>query len=599
MVKIGLVSWKQGGGTNDYVKPAKQPWLKGVKIVQKGQYKGLIPFEKALQAALLYKYDDVEVNFINKFDEKLLEKNDVNFLVSLNLLAAWEKSDAEYKRVEKLMQKPSLNFYPNLKEQFFLFDKGDYLEYYQKKGIPIAPTFVVRDDRNPEKILAKVRKEGWKSFVLKPHRAYANIGIGKFDVNDGAEKEVSKFLTKNKKFPAFVCQEVMNGFAKFWEIKSFWINGEFKYYVAMKAADKVFSESKIYGSNPAEFGKVSPKVLKDIKQMGKKIVDMFPKMNPHSQPPLYLRIDFGCCRDNTMDGESYFLNEVEYAGCAIFTMEGVGKNIFDTWVKAYYGKAKEFVKGNKTKVSKKTKHLKRVKRAKTRRQNRYKTRSYRGGAGPEEEIAKVREQIKKVLREIHAVNKQINKHITNAEQYVRQKKKQMAKSEIQKRRIQETKLEALEQQLIIVKDLYAVLWRAQRAAAPPAAEPSPGAAAADPRAAPEPGAAAPPSTQPDPGEAASQPGSQPAATNDSQRTAARISKMEEMVQIFKDANQLGQVAQLEAQIAALKSRQNVKSNAPGFLAMMKKGPTGAFKKRKRTKKKNKNKKKGKSKNKSK
>ena len=114
-------------------------------------------------------------------------------------------------------------------------------------------------------------------------RAYANIGIGKFDhkhaavnsiaskssnsdtvyhssvVNPNAEKEVSKFLTKNKKFPAFVCQEVMNGFAKFWEIKSFWINGEFKYYVAMKAADKVFSESKIYGSNPEEFGKVSPK----------------------------------------------------------------------------------------------------------------------------------------------------------------------------------------------------------------------------------------------------------------------------------------------------------------------------------------------------
>ena len=67
----------------------------------------------------------------------------------------------------------------------------------------------------------------------------------------------------------------MNGFAKFWEIKSFWINGTFKYYVAMKAADKVFSESKIYGSNPAEFGTVSAKVLKDIKQIGKKVVDLY------------------------------------------------------------------------------------------------------------------------------------------------------------------------------------------------------------------------------------------------------------------------------------------------------------------------------------
>lgn len=390
MVKIGLVCWKQGGGTNDYVKPKKQPWLKDVQIVKKGQYKGLIPFEKALQAALLHKYKDVEVSFINKFDEKLLEKNDVNFLVSLNLLAAWEKSDAEYERVLKLMQKPSLNFYPNLKEQFFLFDKGDYLKYYEKKGIPIAPTFVIRDNRNPQKIVQKVKKEGWKSFVLKPHRAYANIGIGKFDrkhaainsiasksnnsetllhstiSNPNVETEVSKFLTKNKKFPAFVCQEVMDGFAKFWEIKSFWIGGEFKYYVAMKAADKVFSESKIYGSNPEEFGKVSPKVLKQIKKMGRKVVDLFPKMNPKSKPPLYLRIDFGCCRDNTMDGVNYFLNEIEYAGCAIFTMEGNHPNPFDLWLNAYYKKAKEFEKPS-PKSSKKNRVMRTRRKRQTKR----------------------------------------------------------------------------------------------------------------------------------------------------------------------------------------------------------------------------------------
>lgn len=394
MVKIGLICWKQGGGTNDYIKPNKQPWLSKVKIVQKGQYKGLIPFEKALQASLEHRYPDTEVMFMNTFDEKKLRKNDVNFLVSLNLLAAWEKSDKEYKRVLKLMQDDSLNFYPNLKEQYFLYDKGDYLEYYAKHGIPIAPTFVIKSDRDPMKIIKRVQKEGWKSFVLKPHRAYANIGIGKFDKkqvsinsvnsqatssilrstisNPNLEKEVSSFLTKNKKFPGFVCQEVMNGFAKFWEIKSFWINGQLKYYVAMKAADKVFSESKIYGSNPAEFGTVSPKVLKQIKQLGKKVVDLYPNMNPKSKPPLYLRIDFGCCRDNSMDGSSYFLNEVEFAGCAIFTMEGKminkGKNIFDLWVESYYKKAKEF----KSKNEQKTKKQSRKKYKRTKRDNRKK-----------------------------------------------------------------------------------------------------------------------------------------------------------------------------------------------------------------------------------
>ena len=81
-------------------------------------------------------------------------------------------------------------------------------------------------------------------------------------------------------------------------------------------------------------------------------------MNPKSKPPLYLRIDFGCCRDNSMDGSSYFLNEVEFAGCAIFTMEGKminkGKNIFDLWVESYYKKAKEFKSKNKQKSVKQT-----------------------------------------------------------------------------------------------------------------------------------------------------------------------------------------------------------------------------------------------------
>ena len=49
------------------------------------------------------------------------------------------------------------------------------------------------------------------------------------------------------------------------------------------------------------------------------------------------------------------LNEVEYAGCAIFTEEARKmynvKDVFDIWVDAYYKKAKEFEKKeNKSKA---------------------------------------------------------------------------------------------------------------------------------------------------------------------------------------------------------------------------------------------------------
>ena len=371
MVKIGMICWKQGGGTNDYVlpKPVK-PWKKDLEVVKKGKYKGKIPFEKALIGAMRHKYDDIEIMYLNKFDEEKMKQNDINFLVSLNLLAAWEKNDQEYNRVMKLMKDPKINIYPNFKEQMFLFNTGDYIKYYEKKGIPIAPTFIVKKDRNVNKIFSKIKKLGWESFVLKPHYAYANIGIGKFDTyNTKDVKKAEKYLKKYNKFPAFVCQEVMNGFAKFWEVKSFWIDGEFKYYVAMKAADKVFSEEKIYGDNPEEFGKVTPSVLRDIKKMGKKIIKDFPKnLNKHSNPPMYLRIDFGCCLGNTMDGKSYFLNEIEFAGCANFSEESGVKNFTELWADTYYKKAIEYKPKTKKTLKKSTKRTnKRTKLTRKRR----------------------------------------------------------------------------------------------------------------------------------------------------------------------------------------------------------------------------------------
>ena len=337
-MKIGIISWKQGGGTNDYVLPdPKKSWLKSLKIVQKGEYKGKIPFEKALIAYLEHKYKDVRIMYLNQFDGKKLKQNDINFCVSLNLLYAWEKGNKEYQRVLKLMKNPKINIYPNLKEQNFLFNKGDYLQYYENKGIPIAPTFVIKGDRNIKRLISKVEDRKWKSFVLKPHNAYANIGIGKFDVDDlNVKEQVSKYLQKHKKFPGFVCQEVMDGFAKFWEVKSFWINGKFKYYIAMKASGEVFSESKIYSDidNPRDFGRISPSLLKDLKKMGKKIVQYFPKdLNQYSNPPLYLRIDFGCCAGNKLDGKKYFLNEIESAGCAIFSEESGMKKFTEMFKK--------------------------------------------------------------------------------------------------------------------------------------------------------------------------------------------------------------------------------------------------------------------------
>jgi len=357
MIKIGIC----GGLLGDVIPDSpKEPWMKDIpKKYYDKKKKGYL-YEPSLVAAINHKYKNVEATYYDKkFNEKDLVTNDINFLAGINLLNAWEKSDAEYDRWYKIMENPKNNVYPSLKEQFFLYNKGDYLQYFEKKGIPIAPTFIVREDRNPKSIIKKVAQKGWPGFVLKPYYAYANAAIKRIDINGSKgnpEKELQTYLQQNKHYPAFVCQQVMDGFAKFWEVKSFWLNGKFKYYIAMKACDQVFSESKIYATCQTDYGDVSPKVLRLVKKMGKKVMNAYPKtkVNGKVSKPLYLRIDFGCCLGNTMDGSSYFLNEVEYAGCGVFTEQN---NIFHLWPTAYYTKAKE-IYDSKKKSTKRTKRKK-------------------------------------------------------------------------------------------------------------------------------------------------------------------------------------------------------------------------------------------------
>uniref|UniRef100_A0A6C0L2B0 ATP-grasp domain-containing protein n=1 Tax=viral metagenome TaxID=1070528 RepID=A0A6C0L2B0_9ZZZZ len=359
MVKIGILGGRLGETNPSY------PYRKWMDQVPEEHNDGdWILNEAALVAAIEHKYSDAEVKYLRNFNEKTLQKNDVNFLVGVNLLNAWHGSSAQHKKWLAIMKNKKNNIYPPLSEQYFLYNKGDYLKYYEKKGVPIAPTFLIKKERDASKIIQEVRKNGWKGFIVKPDYAFANIEISKYelendentfvtesyysddlsipektesfysDISDEGKdeqvrKELNKYLTKTKKFPGLVCQEKIEGFVHKWEVKSFWIHGEYKYHVAMKAWPP-----------PESFGNVSKKSLEQIKKIAKKVYDNYPetKIKGKVVKPLFLRIDLGCCQGNTLDSTKYFLNEIEYAGCGTFTDV---KNVFHYWPEAYYTKAIE------------------------------------------------------------------------------------------------------------------------------------------------------------------------------------------------------------------------------------------------------------------
>tara|TARA_Y100000817_G_scaffold311958_1_gene304980 strand:+ start:919 stop:2010 length:1092 start_codon:yes stop_codon:yes gene_type:complete len=359
MVKIGIL-----GGRLGECNPS-EPYRKWMDNVPEEHIEdGWILNEAALVAAIEHKYPDAEVKYLKNFNEKVLQKNDVNFLVGVNLLNAWHGTPAMHKKWLSVMKNKKNNIYPPLSEQYFLYNKGDYLKYYEKKGVPIAPTFLIKKTRDASKIIQEARNNGWKGFVVKPDYAFANIEISKYELesedntyvtesfysddlsipdksesfysdlpdegkDEQVRKELEKYLKKTKKFPGLVCQQKMEGFVKKWEVKSFWIHGEYKYHVAMKAWPP-----------PESFGSVSKKSLAEIKKIAQKVLDNYPetKIKGKVVRPLFLRIDLGCCQGNTLDSTKYFLNEIEYAGCGTFTDV---KNVFHYWPEAYYKKALE------------------------------------------------------------------------------------------------------------------------------------------------------------------------------------------------------------------------------------------------------------------
>ena len=68
----------------------------------------------------------------------------------------------------------------------------------------------------------------------------------------------------------------MIGFASKWEVKSFWINGKFAYYVATKACDQVFDDDEIYKKCESDMVQFLPKILRQIKEMGAKSLKSIP-----------------------------------------------------------------------------------------------------------------------------------------------------------------------------------------------------------------------------------------------------------------------------------------------------------------------------------
>jgi hypothetical protein len=173
-------------------------------------------------------------------------------------------------------------------------------------------------------LLTKIENLGWPGVILKPELGSYGTGIKLVpDINKLSEKKLGAFLDKaflKKEFQAIVVQRFMEDFPKYYEVRTYWINGSYRYSIGtiIDYTTLGTGNEEIYIDRPkSEGGEIPDDIIEKMKEMGDRIVKIIPNM--YNSKNLLLRLDFGCCqvKDDRIVGvqpdicKKYFLNEIE------------------------------------------------------------------------------------------------------------------------------------------------------------------------------------------------------------------------------------------------------------------------------------------------
>ena len=249
------------------------------------------------------------------------------------------KNNEAYKKYSSIIKKTKAIFHQPLELQKFVLNKKLYTDTLQKYNIPVMDTisFQIMDNMNSKNILDKIRRKcndwGTSVFITKPQPGGFGIGFKKWDLNK-LLKNINPFSIYLKKIekqvriekPLLLVQDFVSEFEKFYEIRTYWLNGKYSHSLGTIIDPKSLGVSgfeKVHFAYPnSEYNKkifdtfdnipdrIEDKLINKLKIIGRKILDIIPQ--DENYPPFLFRIDFGCCLNNKNNCRDYFVNEIEY-----------------------------------------------------------------------------------------------------------------------------------------------------------------------------------------------------------------------------------------------------------------------------------------------
>ena len=288
----------------------------------------------------MYKEADVEILTKKDVTLKRFNEFDVIFGFYCPYYNAHKlKSSDGYKKYNDIIKKTTAIFCQPLELQKFVLNKKLYTDTLESNGIPVVETIAVtiKDNMNVKNIINKIRIQcnrwGTNTFITKPQPGGFGIGFKKWDLNKLLKnnKPLSVYLKKIEKQvriekPLLLVQDFVPEFERFFEVRTFWLNGKYSHSLGtiidpkslgVSGFEKVnfaYPESeydeKVFDTYDTLREVLDDKLIQKLKTMGRKILKIIPQSKYGD--PFIFRIDFGCCINNKNVCRDYFVNEIEY-----------------------------------------------------------------------------------------------------------------------------------------------------------------------------------------------------------------------------------------------------------------------------------------------
>jgi hypothetical protein len=212
-----------------------------------------------------------------------------------------------FNKYMNIIKNTNATVYPSYKLQSFIINKQKYMNYLDKHKFDIIPTkYLLLSKSNADNYLKTtnfIQNNNYKKFIMKPELAGFAGGLKIFNTMN--KKTIHNYLDKCRKleYKKILLQPYIDEFIKFWEIKTYWLDGKYVYAYGTKVtseSDDVIPES--HG------GTLSDKLINQCRKTGEKLINILFKDFGRQ---IQLRIDFGCCIDNDNICRNYFINEIE------------------------------------------------------------------------------------------------------------------------------------------------------------------------------------------------------------------------------------------------------------------------------------------------